>query len=108
VGCFPFLPLRGGVRGGVSCYTIPMWQKIVFYLILCVYLILQRFLPLSIVMERGSGGEVCTCTSDYLNCDHFATRAESQACLNYCLITTGSDTHRLDTDHDNLACESLP
>jgi len=43
-------------------------------------------------------------TQDY-NCSDFSTQAEAQAVLNQ---TPGADPHRLDSDGDRVACESLP
>jgi len=43
-------------------------------------------------------------TQDY-NCSDFSTQAEAQVVLNQ---TPGSDPHRLDSDGDRMACESLP
>lgn len=50
----------------------------------------------------------CGCWADLYNCSDFATRADAQACFDYCLTWTGLDTHRLDANNDGVACESLP
>ncbi len=50
----------------------------------------------------------CSCSSDSYNCGDFSTRAQAQACYEYCLSTVGKDVHRLDGDNDGSACESLP
>ena len=52
--------------------------------------------------------EVCSCSGDIHNCSDFDTQAEAQACFDYCLAEVGYDVHRLDADHDGVACESLP
>lgn len=51
---------------------------------------------------------VCSCAGDTLNCSDFATHAQAQACFDYCVAQGRGDVHRLDADHDGLACESLP
>jgi curli biogenesis system outer membrane secretion channel CsgG len=48
-----------------------------------------------------------TCSYDAYNCRDFSTRPEAQACFDYCYELTGQDVHRLDADHDMLACEWL-
>ena len=50
----------------------------------------------------------CQCWSNLYNCSDFDTRAEAQACFDYCMTTVGYDVHRLDGDGDGIACESLP
>ncbi|NLG65737.1 MAG: MBL fold metallo-hydrolase [Actinobacteria bacterium] len=51
---------------------------------------------------------ICGCSGDLYNCSDFGTRAGAQACYDYCLMQTGQDIHRLDSDGDGEACESLP
>ncbi len=51
---------------------------------------------------------VCDCSGDLYNCSDFGTRAAAQACYDYCHALTGRDVHRLDSDGDGEACESLP
>jgi len=49
----------------------------------------------------------CECSSNTYNCTDFKTHAEAQA-LFECCGGTKNDIHRLDSDSDGLACESLP
>lgn len=51
---------------------------------------------------------VCSCSGDLYNCTNgsFNTRAQAQACFEYCMSTVGYDVHRLDNDNDGLICES--
>ncbi|MFH1890325.1 MAG: thermonuclease family protein [Candidatus Kuenenbacteria bacterium] len=49
----------------------------------------------------------CECSSNTYNCTDFKTHAEAQA-LFECCGGTKNDIHRLDSDGDGLACESLP
>lgn len=51
---------------------------------------------------------VCDCSYNRYNCSDFATQAEAQACYDYCISQGRGDIHRLDGDHDGIACESLP
>jgi hypothetical protein len=51
---------------------------------------------------------VCDCSGDVYNCSDFATQPEAQACYNYCQAQGFGDPSKLDTDHDGIACESLP
>ncbi len=51
---------------------------------------------------------VCGCHSDLYNCSDFGSQASAQACFNYCMAGGWGDVHRLDTDDDGVACESLP
>lgn len=44
------------------------------------------------------------CSSDIYNCSDFSTQAEAQALFLSCSV----DVHRLDSDKDGVACESLP
>lgn len=50
----------------------------------------------------------CDCSYNRYNCSDFDTQAAAQACYDYCLTTVGFDVHRLDGDHDGIACESNP
>ena len=54
------------------------------------------------------GGDVCSCSGNTLNCADFGTHASAQACFNYCISQGTGDIHRLDSDNNNIACESLP
>lgn len=47
------------------------------------------------------------CTANTYNCTDFSTHAEAQAVFNAC-GGVGNDIHRLDSDGDGDACESLP
>jgi len=51
---------------------------------------------------------VCDCSGNIYNCSDFATRADAQACYEYCMSLGVGDIHRLDGDNDGSACESLP
>ena len=51
---------------------------------------------------------VCPCHADLRNCSDFSTQAAAQACYDYCMVQVGYDVHRLDSDGDGEACESLP
>lgn len=48
------------------------------------------------------------CDSDFYNCSDFATQPEAQAMYVYCQNRGFNDPSGLDTDHDGVACESLP
>ena len=54
------------------------------------------------------GGDVGSCSGNTLNCADFGTHASAQACFNYCISQGTGDIHRLDSDNNNIACESLP
>lgn len=49
-----------------------------------------------------------SCTSNQYNCTDFTTHAEAQAVHDKCMTETGTDIHKLDSDGDGEACESLP
>jgi Excalibur calcium-binding domain len=51
---------------------------------------------------------VCDCSGDVYNCSDFDTQPQAQACFNYCEAQGFGDPSKLDTDHDGVACESLP
>jgi micrococcal nuclease len=53
----------------------------------------------------ASGGY--SCSSNVYNCADFATHAKAQSVYESC-GGTGNDIHRLDSDKDGVACESLP
>lgn len=55
-----------------------------------------------------SAGAVCDCGGNYYNCADFASRADAQACFDYCLAEVNEDVHHLDGGGDGLVCESLP
>jgi len=48
-----------------------------------------------------------TCSSNTYNCTDFKTHAEAQQVFNYC-GGVNNDIHKLDSDGDGVACESLP
>ena len=48
-----------------------------------------------------------TCSSNTYNCSDFTTQAEAQAVFDMC-GGVGNDIHRLDSNKDGEACESLP
>ncbi|MFN8463999.1 MAG: phospholipase D-like domain-containing protein [Caldilineaceae bacterium] len=50
----------------------------------------------------------CACTGNLYNCSDFATQAQAQRCYAWCIQEVGTDIHRLDSDNDGVACESLP
>ncbi len=50
----------------------------------------------------------CDCGGNYYNCANFSTHAEARVCYEYCKSLGRGDIHRLDGDHDGIACERLP
>jgi micrococcal nuclease len=56
----------------------------------------------------GGGTGPCSCSGNLYNCPDFNTQAEAQACYDYCMNLGYGDIHRLDSDNDGRACESLP
>jgi micrococcal nuclease len=58
--------------------------------------------------QDTSETQSCLCSSNVYNCDDFRTYNEAQNLYNCCMGKVGSDIHRLDSDKDGLACESLP
>jgi len=50
----------------------------------------------------------CSCSGNSYNCTNFQTHQQAQNLYACCLQKTGTDIHRLDADHDGLACETLP
>ncbi len=50
----------------------------------------------------------CACSGNLYNCDDFSSQAAAQACFDWCMAEVGTDVHRLDSDGDGVACESLP
>jgi hypothetical protein len=53
---------------------------------------------------------VCDCSEDKYHCQasDFPTRANAQACYEYCFRITGRDIHFLDPNRNGRACEQLP
>lgn len=60
----------------------------------------------------GPGGTsenpVCVCSGNAYNCSDFGSHSAAQACYNYCISKGAGDVHKLDSDSDGSACESLP
>lgn len=50
----------------------------------------------------------CTCYGPDLDCKHFGTHAEAQACFDYCKSLGYGDVYSLDRNNDQVACEDLP
>ncbi|MCC6457292.1 MAG: excalibur calcium-binding domain-containing protein [Caldilineaceae bacterium] len=50
----------------------------------------------------------CPCNANTLNCSNFSTQSAAQACFDWCVSQGKGDIHRLDSDNDGVACESLP
>jgi micrococcal nuclease len=50
----------------------------------------------------------CDCSGNIYNCTDFKTHAAAQAVYDCCMAKVGTDIHRLDSNHDGQACESLP
>ena len=51
--------------------------------------------------------ELPPCNEDLVNCDDFYNQENAQQAYDYCMNEVGSDVHRLDSDGDGIACESL-
>ena len=56
----------------------------------------------------GSEVPVCDCSYNKYNCSDFATRADAQACFDYCVRQGRGDVHMLDTNKNGIACENIP
>lgn len=48
------------------------------------------------------------CDHDAYSCSDFDTQAEAQSVYDYCAALGFGDIHRLDSNNDGEACESLP
>jgi micrococcal nuclease len=59
------------------------------------------------VPPPSGGSGACNCNGPDLDCAHFSSHAEAQACYEGCLAWYG-DKFRLDGDNDGSACEALP
>jgi len=57
--------------------------------------------------ETPSGTEEYICSRNAYNCTDFKTRSEAQAAFDFC-GGKSNDIHKLDSDLDGIACESLP
>jgi endonuclease YncB( thermonuclease family) len=51
---------------------------------------------------------VCDCDHNKYNCSSFASRADAQACFDYCVGQGAGDVHLLDSNSNGLACENIP
>ena len=58
--------------------------------------------------RSGGVGDVCSCSGNIYNCSDFSTHSQAQACYDYCKDQGHGDVHRLDSDNDGSACETLP
>lgn len=65
-------------------------------------------LPTQAPSGGSTGNAPCSCSGNQYNCADFASHASAQACYNYCISIGRGDIHRLDSDSDGVACESLP
>ena len=73
-----------------------------FIVVLVLTMLLLIHLSISNVFSQNS-------FSSYLyNCTDFNSQNEAQAVYDMCLDQVGYDIHKLDSDGDNIACESLP
>lgn len=50
----------------------------------------------------------CSCNGDTYNCSDFSSHSSAQECFNYCVSIGRGDIHKLDSNNDGNACESLP
>lgn len=64
--------------------------------------------PIPVATSTPNSFGVCPCNGNTLNCSDFGTQPESQACFDHCMLVVGFDIHRLDSNGDGIACESLP
>lgn len=58
--------------------------------------------------QPAGGAAACSCSGNQYNCDNFGSHSSAQSCFNYCKSLGVGDIHKLDGDHDGIACESLP
>ncbi len=63
---------------------------------------------LAIATPTLGGTALCACTGNLYNCSDFSSRAEAQACYDYCISIGAGDVHKLDGNNNGLACENLP
>lgn len=49
----------------------------------------------------------CSCNGDTYNCSDFGSYSQAQSCYDTCVAQGRGDIHRLDSDGDGIACESL-
>jgi micrococcal nuclease len=64
--------------------------------------------PIPVPPIQAPSAAVCDCSGNLYNCSDFSTHAQAQACYEYCKSLGRGDIHRLDSDKDGVACESLP
>jgi len=57
------------------------------------------------VATKASSNGICSCSGNIYNCSDFSSHAGAQACFDYCVQQGVGDIHKLDRDHDGLACE---
>ncbi|MEO6191672.1 MAG: excalibur calcium-binding domain-containing protein [Thermoanaerobaculia bacterium] len=82
-------------RGGIGC------QLILVPLLLAIW-------AASCSGPPPTRGHKCNCTANLYDCRAFPTHYEAQACFEYCQDLGVGDIHRLDRDHDGIACEWNP
>lgn len=63
--------------------------------------------PIIPTAKPPNNNTVCECSGNIYNCSDFSTHNEAQSCFEYC-GGVNNDVHKLDADHDGIACESLP
>lgn len=64
----------------------------------------KKAIPFSLTKKLSS----YTCSSNVYNCSNFRTEKQAQSVFNYCKKQTGKrDVHKLDSDKDGKACETL-
>jgi endonuclease YncB( thermonuclease family) len=56
----------------------------------------------------GTPGVVCDCSYNKYNCIDFNSRADAQACFDYCQSQGKGDVHQMDGNGNGLACENIP
>jgi len=61
-----------------------------------------------VILPTATPSAAYDCSRNRYNCSDFSTQAEAQRVYLFCLAKVGTDIHRLDSDDDGVACESLP
>jgi hypothetical protein len=79
-------------------------RKITSLVFFMLFLLLGLGIPAAAATSNGLA-KTCDCSKDLYNCADFSTTSEAQSCYDYCVSKGNGDVHRLDTDHDSLACE---
>lgn len=87
----------------VSENSLSIMRKIPF-LVFSIIVLLAGFCPPAAATTHMS--YVCDCSGDLYNCADFSTTSKAQSCYDYCIYLGNGDVHRLDADHDSLACEA--